>query len=400
MTHVKHILGILFILTATTATAQNWFKTNGPVEDDVLDLCIDSNGILYAVTPLGVNRSSDGGEHWTRPFTFGGQSSAGHIIVAANGSSILSSNRAIFVSTDGGSTFEGILTFSSNLAINFTRDAVGRIFAVSDSGYGLYCTDHGYNWRGIYVLTENSSTPIAMAASKGTIIGQTKHWMLYSLDSGQTWKEMVVLSSRLRRLLIGLNDLWISVADDIGTRYLVDSTWVPFGELYHNRKVYSADAMTNGDLLVSSPLGIFIVKDLSTWVDVSSGFERDTDQYLPVTRFIEDRKNNLYYAATSGAGVWKSAIKLGKDAESESRPITVIPNPFSHRTTISFSDDQPSWSEVELRNILGVVVWKKAREYSSGGDISIEVPGIPAGNYLLVLRTSGRTESQWVTIID
>ena len=68
---MKQLLVLICLLAvALEANAQNWFRTAGPVEDDVLDLCIDSNGILYAVTPFGVNRSTDGGATWTRPFVF------------------------------------------------------------------------------------------------------------------------------------------------------------------------------------------------------------------------------------------------------------------------------------------------------------------------------------------
>src|SRR5688572_32344849 len=98
---MKALLILLSLLVVSLEVhAQNWSRTNGPVEDDILDLCIDSSGILYAVTPLGVNRSTDGGEHWTRPFLFPSTTAVGQITVGPQGHIIVSNNTNVFVSKD------------------------------------------------------------------------------------------------------------------------------------------------------------------------------------------------------------------------------------------------------------------------------------------------------------
>src|SRR5688572_17472978 len=111
------------------AAAQNWSRTNGPVEDNVHDLCIDSNGVLYALTPLGVNCSTDGGEHWTRPFVFPVTSTSGQIMVMSNGLILVSTSSNLFILKDSAGAL--ILHAQPNVAGRFRQFASaadGRIF--------------------------------------------------------------------------------------------------------------------------------------------------------------------------------------------------------------------------------------------------------------------------------
>jgi hypothetical protein len=152
---MKALLLLLSLLIASIeAKAQNWFKTAGPVEDKVFDLCIDSNGTIYATTPLGVNRSTNNGDEWTRPFLFPQPTTINRIVVATNGNIIASAAREMFVSTDGGTTFTASRSDSvDNHVTQFAISGSGRIFAIlkekfliSDN-YGATWTDAPRNWN-------------------------------------------------------------------------------------------------------------------------------------------------------------------------------------------------------------------------------------------------------------
>src|SRR5690349_19504052 len=150
------------------------------------------------------------------------------------------------------------------------------------------------------------------------------------------------------------NGLWVCLYRDFGLLYydLKTAQWLIFTGFPGAATYYTAEVMRDGLILVSSSKGIHLVKDTSIWIDVTSGLARnDSSDYYRITRFIEDKKNNIYYAATRGAGVWKSAAVL-QSTDDEARPLTftVLPNPFTNRTTINFPATEASWCEIELRN--------------------------------------------------
>ena len=248
--------------------------------------------------------------------------------------------------------------------------------------------------------------PDAVATFKDTVIANSRGWVYYSFNDGMTWeKHRGPGISPVQKLIILPNGLRVCLVPNYGLKHYQRMTdqWHILtgspGAAYY----YTAEGLRDGSILLASSKGIHHVKDTSIWLDVTSGFAlNDSNNYYPITRFIEDPKNKIYYAATLGAGVWKSAsvLQSAGDAQ-EPLQFSISPNPFTTRTTIHFTEANPSWSEIELRNILGVVVWKQGREYSAAGmnTLPIEVSGLPPGNYLLVLRTHERTETQWVTIV-
>jgi hypothetical protein len=138
-----------------------------------------------------------------------------------------------------------------------------------------------------------------------------------------------------------------------------------------------------------------VLTDLSTWVDIGSGFDLAGSL---ITRIIQDTANN-YYVSTQSTGVWKSKPMLAAKTITHEQAVTVFPNPFNHRTTVRSAAMTTGWTQIELRDILGAIVWQ-GRKYTASATVSIEVQGIPPGNYLLVLRTNERTETQWVTIVQ
>lgn len=408
---MKQLLVLICLLVASLdASAQNWFRTAGPVEDEVLDLCIDSNGILYAVTPLGVNRSIDGGAKWTRPFLFPQVSSVSCIIVALNGNIIAGASSGIFVSRDSGNTF--IRSDSFLLAIpvlQFARTGTGRIFATGLER-AIYSDNNGESWTELEATTEYLmyDVPSAVAAFKNRVIMQGEYQTYSSLNNGATWNELEKgerVAAQAYKLLIRQNGVWVSLDVNAGLNRFIPQTgmWEPYPGASESAFFFNADCLLDGSMLVSSNEGVFQVKGTSTWVDVTSGFPADV--YKPqysIPRFTENPQTGIYYAATSSASVWKSAAVLQHtNVKTDPLPLSVSPNPFTSRTKVTFTANETSWSALELRNILGVVVWKQGRELCPPGtsNLPIAVHGIPPGNYLLVLRTVERTESQWVTIV-
>lgn len=400
---------LLFLVAMPDAEAQNWTRTAGPVEDEVFDLCIDSNGILFAATRLGVNRSTDGGANWTRPFMFPPSTITDSIItlaVAANGNILVSRHDGTYVSADGGTTFTQA-NFSGwwNPLLHYTVTASGRIIAVSSKTGMFVSDDHGIFWHDAsYAGMEVPDFfPIAIVGSRDSVLTQNTIHSYCSTDDGATWSQ-VTGKNNVQQLLRHPNGVWLNVSIDSGLSTLVDKTvgWKPFGTDVHSGSTYTAAITRDGTILIASPAGVHAVKNLTTWSDISSGLPFQTGQVLiPISRFVEDPKNGVYYAATRTDAVWKSTPLAVIDPAEDAQAPNVYPNPLHDRATIGYHADEPAWTDIMMYDVLGNVRWK-TRHYAVEGrnTMDLDASDLPSGKYLLVIRKSIQTQTQWVTILE
>ena len=402
---MKHILLTLLLCAgATAAQGQDWMQTNGPVEDEVLDLCIDSNSILYAVTRLGVNRSTNGGEHWTRPFLFPQRVQIGRVCIAANGNIIAAGDSLIYVSDDTANTFTACYEdkrLDMNPVYSFAVSGSGRIFTGRLINL-IYSDDHGKTWSELTDESLRRDIPLAVAASHDTIIMHGKYHSYASFDNGEAWTTLNPSEGNVvYKVIIIPNGQWICLDYRRGLLAFIpdQGVWVPHSGPSSGVQFYTAEGMRDGSILVGYSEGLFQVTDTKAWIDISSGFEGHSFHALSIARFAEDPRTNVYYVATRGAGVWKRSAPLGTTRrDPKLTAFSVTPNPTHNRFTIESSESSTGSVSIELRDILGRIVWQQVENPAT--TISIEAPGLPPGNYLLVLRTNERTETQWVTIVE
>lgn len=399
------ILICLFVVTLE-ASAQNWTRTAGPVEDDVFDLCIDSNGILYAVTPLGINRSSNGGDRWTRPFLFSELAdTTARITIAPNGNIILSATSGIFLSTNAGTTFFKRFEFTRFLdgldkVFQFAVTGSGRIYAAVASGL-MFSDNNGMDWNYHWKWDVNAR---AIAASHDTLIAHDHSNVYSTVNDGMIWINHpgIIQNPRLLKLMILPNGTWVGLENSRGLlRFTTDGNWEAFAGI-PNGAFFGADVLTNGSILMGASSGVFLINDTTSVIDVSSGFERDSLHKLyPAIRFVEDRRRKTYYAATRGAGVWKSASTLlNVNTERLPSSFRVTPNPAQDRVTIEYTTPEPQPVTIKLYDILGRTVWTRTESSMTGQNvINFDAQSLLPGSYLIVLEMSGEVRTQWVTIM-
>ena len=139
--------------------------------------------------------------------------------------------------------------------------------------------------------------------------------------------------------------------------------------------------------------------DDSTIIDPTSRFpaQKNTQYWWRVRA-----KNNVGWGQFSESWTFSDVIYLGvKDNDKLSLSFTSHPNPFSTKTTISYSLDQPTVISLKLFDLLGREISSLASGFTDAGKHSLSFDGssLSNGAYILRLEANGITASQIINIV-
>jgi photosystem II stability/assembly factor-like uncharacterized protein len=140
MYRFRSALFLLFTLLMATAQA-GWDRYDGPNGGMAIDL-IEHNGVLFAATEHGLQRSTDG-QHWT--LVAGGLPETYFNSLASNGSALLvgSYNYGVYRSTNNGGSWQSVDVTS----VNDLHFAAGCFYSANDvSGLRQSCNG-GLTWQ-------------------------------------------------------------------------------------------------------------------------------------------------------------------------------------------------------------------------------------------------------------
>jgi uncharacterized protein (TIGR03437 family) len=153
--------------------------------------------VVYAVTPVGISKSADGGTTWTAAADTGLIGAVMALAVDAGSATTLyaATGQGFFLSTDGGANWRaltnGFATGTRILAIATHPGQAGTVLvSTAGSPAVLRSTDFGQTWVQLPILTEaNPNSPVnALAiASDGTIFAATFAGLQSSSDGGNSW---------------------------------------------------------------------------------------------------------------------------------------------------------------------------------------------------------------------
>ena len=119
---------------------------------------------------------------------------------------------------------------------------------------------------------------------------------------------------------------------------------------------------------------------------------RITDAGCPCPALNTTDTTDTYIAYTCTVGLHEVANGISD--------LSVVPNPFSTRATISFNSETEGTYTVKMTNLLGAVVSTKEVEVVNGqNDITIERNGMSTGMYLLSI-SNGKTTATRKVVID
>ena len=188
----------------TTDSATTWKNNNSGIVGDVLTLALAPNApnVIYAGTPSGPYRSTDGGATWTRTPLTGLNTfpQASAMAVDPTNSSVLYAgfpNGSIYKTTDGGnnwSVLNNAVNFITPFCIVFDPVTPSTMYVGSVVG-GFKSTDSGATWTAMNFGTTPFSPNVRAIAVDPTApatvyAGTLSTGIFKSTNAGSTWTPM------------------------------------------------------------------------------------------------------------------------------------------------------------------------------------------------------------------
>ncbi len=356
----------------------------------------------------------------------------------------------VFSSSDTGTTWVEISTGLSNRNIQALAIAAGRLFAGTAGGGIFRSPDNGANWESAnHGLTDLDVRSVAFSFPLRTLLAGTPAGVFRSSDSGATWTAFNsgLPTLDVRDVIFNWNRAYAGT--DSGVFYLPpgDSVWVPINNGLTNLDVrtisptlcagtdsgvflwrehgsnpswiqvssvpgteilsLSASAgipdATGDAILAGTNDGVFwgYPPSLLEWVAVNEGL---TDLDVRATALPENTGPYGYMFVGTETGVWRRPM-------SEVMPTSIRPMPRSSALsqlrlvgsqTVAFSLPARTPVSLTLHDLSGRTrATLLTGELAAGSHTArIDAMSLPAGLYVVRLRTPGFTETRRVLLTE
>jgi hypothetical protein len=349
----------------------------------------NEHGKSYLLTGLAqyIGRSADSGKHWVRLAT-------------------------------GLPSYMRILTLDT-----LSNGGGGTNIYAGTEVHGVYLsTDHGGTWNSTGAgLRDTSILDLAFlpgGAGGRSILAATEHGVFLSRNKGQSWNAMnngmghpavpaIIVTPRRagngRNIFAGTRGTGVFRSTDDG------NTWVATGLTNASISAFATvDDGVEGTILFAALAdgdgGVFLSTDEgANWSAVSTGL-RDIP-VLSLCIALDGRGGRDLIAGTNGYGVWRRP--LSDMVITDVRPpmnhpaaatleLSVQPNPAREQVLVRY-DARGECGVLGLYNIYGArVLGCEARE---SGLARFDVGALPAGMYMLMLRSGAETATRRVMVV-
>ena len=374
-------IALLVFLTGTVATAGvGVWTTNGPAgATNPANVVTDpqESGTVYAGSPQGVFKSTDGGQTWSSVF---GQAAsplaagpAGTVYVVANYVQLLKS-------TDGGGTWTSLLTLTNDRSISFltidpqTPTTIYRVDTLdtaisvqsgvsrsTDGGRTWTPADQGLDGNKITALVADPKTAgTAFVASMPVGFSALPPGSIFkTIDGGSTWTLLTkTLGPNLLLALDPITPTNVYAASIYGVFKSTDggATFAPLSSALATQNAFVTglviDSHRPNRLYAGTSIGVYASYDGGvTWTPISNGFSGTSPL---VTAFAIDSTGTHLHAVTSGQGVFDYQINSGS-CTADAHTLCLNNGRFSVTSTFQQTPEGPSASAsaVSLTNSTG-----------------------------------------------
>jgi len=383
-----------FLFFSASASAQ-WLQVFGPTGGDVEALASDAAGHIYAGTDTGVYFSNDNGWHWTLKDS-GLLDSEIFSLAITPGGMVLAGTEGggIFRSTDSGDMWEASnsgLPDGSNI-LSLASDRNGNIFAGHSTEGVFYSSDDGTHWIARNAGMESQIIFSLAIAPIGTIYAGAGSYIFSSTDSGQHWDTSLTLPGGDEVLALAADssgDVFAGTLDRFRYRLLAGSgTWENISPNFSSSdfQVHALATFGSSVFLGLFGAGVWQSQDFgSNWTNISNSDLADPKIYsLTVTP-----SGNLF-AGTYLGDIFRISgpLSVAENGASDAS-LSAWPQPFPGRVTISFSLEKTEVAKLELFDAMGreVLATPDAMMMAGRHDRTFDLPALPSGAYLFLLRT-------------
>ncbi|HYM19574.1 MAG TPA: T9SS type A sorting domain-containing protein [Candidatus Kapabacteria bacterium] len=391
-------------------------------------MAIDSKHILFTISENGLARSTDDGTTWSDHQEFG-FSYFPSVFVAKNDHIFAASEFGIYRSVDDGVSIHAVTATGDSVQYQEVRQTTHRLISSKifngNSRQMIYSTDDGTSWNPVTPLP-SGDVPARFTCSNDSVVvnGIGQNFYL-STDEGNTWStrtQSAPLSGLYKMLWHTDGSVLALIAGNTGTSGVwrssdAGASWAhifpPNDATFQTPTDYFAlNDDDCGKIFVGTDSGVYHSTDAqyAKWELFAAGLtweNFDSSKYINVSDIVQNTTSRHFFAASRGLSVFESvpySCQFGDVPEnisaSTNSSVVNYPNPFANSTTIMFRLDQPAAVDLGIYDVSG----KRIEQFSTGvlaaGEHTLDfnAANIPNGNYMIVLRHDGRTETGWMTV--
>ena len=427
------IFFVLLLPGVQVSTAQilHWKQTKGPYgikDSSVWSLAANSTAV-FAATSSGLWRSSDNGDSWIS--IENGLAAKIVYIVAAKGSELIAgTDSGIFRSMNNGDLwtrankslimdgFRPALVFADNGTMLFASSSSDSLYSSSDDG-NTWIESNDFNrgyTKGLWCLAANQTAVFAGTDGSG---------VYRSLNNGLTWEavdtafidpltyidgDIYALATKDQTIFAGTwyGDVHKSVNNGNKGSWSQAGGGLPgMVSLFPNGGLGIHDiVMTGSAIVIATDKWVFLsTNDGDSWIQASDGLPNSLAMNPPYNK--NTVSNNTYLFQATSVGLFRADISEFRDEVStgfstqQSVPISVQPNPFSLRTTLSFTSAYSGDARVSIFNLLGVEVSRLFSGELGAGEhpFTWDASEMPRGIYICVARMKSEVKETRVILI-
>jgi photosystem II stability/assembly factor-like uncharacterized protein len=381
---IAFILPVILLAFASNAFSQ-WVETNSPFGTVVS--FAENGGNIFAGGG-GVSLSTDNGTDWSNP-----QQNLGYVsnmVVYGDYLIAAAANNGVCRSRDSGRTW---LQANNGLTdkLVFAIAIIGNELVAGTSYGGIYSSvDSGMNWTEIHRLQSEINELLVVGSDLYT--GTTSLGILLSTDYGINWKEVNTGITTLDVHLLRAQNSSIYAGTDSGVFISSDKglTWIPANKGLLDTDVHALAVSGNNLFAGTFNKGVFLSTDNGAmWKQVNTGLTNTNIHSLAII-------GSSIFAGTFYGSIWRRSlsdfgISAVRPANISNDNVSSFPNPFSSKTTVSFSNEQREFVSVNIVDVLGKQCAQIFNGELDGGTHSYEwdASRIAPGMYLCIIRANG-----------
>jgi photosystem II stability/assembly factor-like uncharacterized protein len=380
-----------FLIYSSSANAQ-WERVYGIAGGNISCLADSGSTVIAGTYQGGIILSTDNGNSWA-DIDNGLGVDTFILSLAISGSNIFAgaSGNGVYLSRNDGSSWSSVNNGLTGYGISSLAVKDSNIFAGTQAN-GIYLSSiNGSSWTAIDSGLTNPVISNIAISDTNIIAGTFGGGVFLSSDNGQSWKAVNngLTDSEIYSLAISGSNIFVGTDSGVFLSTNNGAVWTEVDSGLPKISVFSLAASGSNVFAGTNEHGIFLSTDNgSGWTAIDSGLTGYT-VCLITSLAIND---SYIFAGTQSTenGIWRRSLSevLGVESiNANNSDFNIYPNPTTTQLNIQFSSVKNEAVTVSIMNVLGQETSPPTPLQRRGERAMIDVSKLPAGIYLLQLKT-------------